>query len=178
MDLGIWNADRIHLCKNISGTVFAYSQRKEKGICDAPGLLCSGTSSGSGKNAENLMAMILLTLSVFTVLSYGNIFVRERNLCLMIAGFLIAGILFNIAYQYSYEKDYLSEFTDSGEALEKLETGVDLAVLDTRMILYTVMTRWMLLPAKILQCRWERTAPPIILALRAQVLQISLTKCI
>lgn len=83
------------------------------------------------RTQRNLMAMILLTLSVFTVLSYGNIFVRERNLCLMIAGFLIAGILFNIAYQYSYEKDYLSEFTDSGEALEKLETGVDLAVLDT-----------------------------------------------
>lgn len=86
----------------------------------------------AARTQRNLMAMILLTLSVFTVLSYGNIFVRERNLCLMIAGFLIAGILFNIAYQYSYEKDYLSEFTDSGEALEKLETGVDLAVLDTR----------------------------------------------
>ena len=86
----------------------------------------------AARTQRNLMAMILLTLSVFTVLSYGNIFVRERNLCLMIAGFLIAGILFNIAYQYSYEKDYLSEFTDSGEALEKLETGVDLAVLEDR----------------------------------------------
>lgn len=49
----------------------------------------------------------------------------------MVAGFLIAGILFNMHYQYSYEKDYLSEFTDSGEALEKLETGVDRAVLST-----------------------------------------------
>ena len=25
-------------------------------------------------------------------------------------------------YQYSYEKDYLSEFSDQGEALDKLET--------------------------------------------------------
>lgn len=49
----------------------------------------------------------------------------------MVSVFLIAGILFNIYYQYSYEKDYLSEFTEQGEALDKLETGTDLAVLDT-----------------------------------------------
>lgn len=30
----------------------------------------------------------------------------------MVSVFLIAGILFNIYYQYSYEKDYLSEFTE------------------------------------------------------------------
>lgn len=34
----------------------------------------------------------------------------------MVSVFLIAGILFNIYYQYSYEKDYLSEFTGQGEA--------------------------------------------------------------
>lgn len=59
----------------------------------------------------------------------------------MIAGFLIAGILFNIAYQYSYEKDYLSEFTDSGEALEKLETVLIWLFWTLGMIPYTVMTR-------------------------------------
>ena len=85
----------------------------------------------AARTQRNLLAVVLLTLSTFTVLSFGNIFVREKNLCLMTAGFLIAGILFNIAYQYSYEKDYLSEFTENGEALQKLETGVDLAVLDT-----------------------------------------------
>ena len=85
----------------------------------------------AARTQRNLLSIVLLVLSAFTVLSFGNIFVKERNLCMMIAGFLIAGILFNIAGQYSYEKDYLSEFTDSGEALEKLETGVDLAVLDT-----------------------------------------------
>ena len=85
----------------------------------------------AARTQRNLMAMVLLSLSTFTVLSFGNIFTRERNLTVMVAGFLIAGILFNMYYQYSYEKDYLSEFTDSGEALEKLETGVDRAVLST-----------------------------------------------
>ena len=85
----------------------------------------------AARTQRNLMAMVLLSLSTFIVLSFGNIFTRERNLTVMVAGFLIAGILFNMHYQYSYEKDYLSEFTDSGEALEKLETGVDRAVLST-----------------------------------------------
>ena len=85
----------------------------------------------AARTQRNLMAMVLLSLSTFTVLSFGNIFTRERNLTVMVAGFLIAGILFNMHYQYSYEKDYLSEFTDSGEALEKLETGVDRTVLST-----------------------------------------------
>lgn len=85
----------------------------------------------AARTQRNLMAMVLLSLSTFTVLSFGNIFTRERNLTVMVSGFLIAGILFNMHYQYSYEKDYLSEFTDSGEALEKLETGVDRAVLST-----------------------------------------------
>ena len=85
----------------------------------------------AARTQRNLMAMVLLSLSTFTVLSFGNIFTREQNLTVMVAGFLIAGILFNMHYQYSYEKDYLSEFTDSGEALEKLETGVDRAVLST-----------------------------------------------
>ena len=85
----------------------------------------------AARTQRNLMAMVLLSLSTFIVLSFGNIFTRERNLTVMVAGFLIAGILFNMHYQYSYEKDYLSEFADSGEALEKLETGVDRAVLST-----------------------------------------------
>ena len=86
----------------------------------------------AARTQRNLMAMVLLSLSTFTVLSFGNIFTKERNLTVMVSGFLIAGILFNMYYQYSYEKDYLSEFTDSGEALEKLETGVDRAVLSTK----------------------------------------------
>ena len=48
----------------------------------------------------------------------------------MLSGLLIAGIGFNIYYQYSLEKDYLSEFAEQGEAMSKLEAGTDLAVLD------------------------------------------------
>ena len=85
----------------------------------------------AARTQRNMMAVIFLVAATFTVLSYGSLFVRQRNLMIMVAGFLIGGILFNIYYQYSYEKDYLSEFSEQGEALEKLETGTDLAVLNT-----------------------------------------------
>lgn len=38
----------------------------------------------------------------------------------MIVTVLIASILLNVSYQYSYEKDYLSEFEEKGGALEAL----------------------------------------------------------
>ncbi|MBU5482341.1 YfhO family protein [Blautia sp. MSJ-19] len=85
----------------------------------------------AARTQRNMMAVIFLVAATFTVLSFGSLFVRRRNLTIMVSGFLVAGILFNIYYQYSYEKDYLSEFSDQGEALDKLETGTDLAVLDT-----------------------------------------------
>lgn len=43
----------------------------------------------------------------------------------MIVIVLIASILLNVSYQYSYEKDYLSEFEAKGEALEALQSGPD-----------------------------------------------------
>ena len=49
----------------------------------------------------------------------------------MMSGLLTVGIFFNIYYQYSMEKDYLSEFADRGKAMETLESGTDLAVLDS-----------------------------------------------
>ena len=85
----------------------------------------------AARTQRNMMAVIFLVAATFTVLSFGSFFVKKRNLTIMVSVFLIAGILFNIYYQYSYEKDYLSEFTEQGEALDKLETGTDLAVLDT-----------------------------------------------
>lgn len=85
----------------------------------------------AARTQRNMMAVIFLVEATFTVLSFGSLFVRRRNLTIMVGGFLVAGILFNIYYQYSYEKDYLSEFSDQGEALDKLETGTDLAVLNT-----------------------------------------------
>lgn len=85
----------------------------------------------AARTQRNLVAVLLLVLATFTVLSFGAVFTKRKNLMLMTGGFLIAGILFNMYYQYSYEKDYLSEFSDQGEALDKLETGTDLAVLKT-----------------------------------------------
>ena len=89
--------------------------------------------AGCGENTEKSDGGIFSgTGDVYCIVVWFSIFVKERNLMLMMAGFLIAGILFNIYYQYSYEKDYLSEFTEQGEALDKLETGTDLAVLRYR----------------------------------------------
>ena len=99
-----------------------------------------------------------------------------KNLMLMTGGFLIVGILFNMYYQYSYEKDYLSEFSGQGEALDKLETGTDLAVLKTGD--KSVMTRWEHTAMKILPCRQAQTVHRIISAWRVVTLQIFLMKLI
>lgn len=85
----------------------------------------------ASRTQRNLIAVLILAASVSVILFYGNVFVRKRNFCMLLGGCLVLGILFNISYQYSFEKDYLSEFTDQGEALDKLESGTDLAVLDT-----------------------------------------------
>ena len=39
MDLGVWDADRVHLCKNISGIVYTDSEGKKKDICYASHIL-------------------------------------------------------------------------------------------------------------------------------------------
>ena len=77
------------------------------------------------RTERNMTAMILLVISTLAVLLYGSILQKKKSLCIMISGLFASGILFNIYYQYSYEKDYLSEFTDRGKALEKLESGTD-----------------------------------------------------
>ncbi len=87
--------------------------------------------SEAARTQRNMAAVILLVLAVFTIVSYGNIFSQGQYLCAMLAGILVVSILLNVTYQYSYAKDYLSEFTDRGEAYEKLESGADMAVLDT-----------------------------------------------
>lgn len=40
----------------------------------------------------------------------------------MIVAVLVTSILLNVSYQYSYEKDYLSEFEEKDQALEKLQS--------------------------------------------------------
>ena len=87
--------------------------------------------SEAARTQRNMSAMLLLVFSTAVILLYGSIFVRKRNLCLMMSGLLTVGIFFNIYYQYSMEKDYLSEFADRGKAMETLESGTDLAVLDS-----------------------------------------------
>lgn len=86
--------------------------------------------ASAARTERNIMAVMVLAFAVFTAVSYGNIFVKGRNLCLMFSGLLVISIMLNISYQYSYEKDYLSEFSDRGKALEELESGVDMAEID------------------------------------------------
>lgn len=92
---------------------------------------CLALFTQAARTQRNMAAVMFLVLSVFVLVSYGNIFSNGKYLCVMISGVLIMSIFVNIYYQYSYEKDYLSEFTDRGEALDKLESGADLAVLNT-----------------------------------------------
>lgn len=87
--------------------------------------------SEAARTQRNMTAVVILVLSVLTVVSFGNIFLQGKYLCAMLAAFLVVSIMANISYQYSYEKNYLSEFSDSGKALEKLESGADKAVLAT-----------------------------------------------
>ena len=84
--------------------------------------------SESARSERNIMAIMLLVLAVFTVFSYGNIFTQGKYLCGMIVAVLVASILLNVSYQYSYEKDYLSEFEEKGQALEALQSGPDQAI--------------------------------------------------
>lgn len=86
--------------------------------------------ASAARTERNIMAVMVLAFAVFTAVSYGNIFVKAKNLCLMFSCLLVVSIVLNISYQYSYEKDYLSEFSDRGTAIEKLESGVDLAEKD------------------------------------------------
>ena len=62
----------------------------------------------ASRTQRNLMAVLILSISVFVILTYGTVFVKKKNLTIMLSGLLIAGIGFNIYYQYSLEKDYLS----------------------------------------------------------------------
>ena len=93
----------------------------------------------AARTQRNMIALILLVASSFTLISYGMVFTKKKNLTILMSGFLVAGILFNIYYQYSYEKDYLADFSNQGETLDNLQTGADLTVLasgDTNIYRY------------------------------------------
>lgn len=85
--------------------------------------------SKSARTERNSMAVMLLVLAVFTVLSYGNIFMQGKYLCGMLVAVLVTSIILNVSYQYSYEKNYLSEFEEKNRALEELQDGPDRTIL-------------------------------------------------
>lgn len=85
--------------------------------------------SKSARTERNSMAVMLLVLAVFTVLSYGNIFMQGKYLCGMLVAVLVTSIILNVSYQYSYEKNYLSEFGEKNRALEELQDGPDRTIL-------------------------------------------------
>lgn len=85
----------------------------------------------SARTQRNMAAVIVLVLAVFTVTSFGNIFLQGKYMCGMLSGLLVVSILLNVSYQYSYEKDYLSEFAEAEDVMDKLESNTDKAVLNT-----------------------------------------------
>ena len=56
--------------------------------------------SESARTERNIMALMMLVLAVFTVVSYGNVFTQGKYLCGMIVAVLVTSILLNVSYQY------------------------------------------------------------------------------
>lgn len=129
MDLGIWNADRIYPGTGISGTVYAGHQGKTTDICNAAGILRVGTVfrirphgtqyHGTDDAGPGCVYRGFLRKHIYT----------GKYLCGMIVAVLVTSILLNVSYQYSYEKNYLPEFEEKNQALEKLQSGPDKAIL-------------------------------------------------
>lgn len=93
--------------------------------------MCTGTFAGCGKNTEKSGGGSFTgTGDIYCIIIWRSIYKKKKSDA-DDRRLFNCGILFNMYYQYSYEKDYLSEFSDQGEALDKLETGTDLAVLKT-----------------------------------------------
>ena len=85
----------------------------------------------AARTQRNMAGVLVLVLAVFTITSFGNIFLLGKYMCGLISALLVASIMLNVSYQYSYEKDYLSEFATAQESVDKLESNTDKAVLET-----------------------------------------------
>lgn len=121
-----------YICVKMYPELFALKISEKRRVFVLTVIYCAlALFSQAARTERNMIAVLLLAASAAVILLYGNVFVRKKNLYLLLSGFLVLGILFNISCQYSLDKDYLSEFADQGEAMEKLESGTDLAVLDT-----------------------------------------------
>lgn len=112
--------------------LFTLSVREKKKILIMVLVYCVlALFTQSARTERNMAAVIILVLSVFVLTSYGNIFMQGKYLCAMMAALLLSSIMLNISYQYAYEKDYLSEFAQKDEAMNKLRSDMDQAVLHT-----------------------------------------------
>ena len=85
----------------------------------------------AARTQRNMAGVLVLVLAVFTVTSFGNIFLQGKYMCGLLSVLLVVSIMLNVSYQYSYEKDYLSEFAAAEESVDKLESDTDKAVLAT-----------------------------------------------
>ena len=91
--------------------------------------MCAGSVCEAARTQRNMAGVLVLVLAVFTVTSFGNIFLQGKYMCGLLSALLVVSIMLNVSYQYSYEKDYLSEFAAEEESLDKLESNTDKAVL-------------------------------------------------
>ncbi len=82
----------------------------------------------SARTQRNLCAVLILVLSTMLILSFGQVFTKKEYLWGALGVCLLAGIYLNAHDQYSYEREYLEEFSASGKNLEKLASGADEAV--------------------------------------------------
>ena len=132
----------------------------------------------AARTQRNMAGVLVLVLAVFTVTSFGNIFLQGKYMCGLLSALLVVSIMLNVSYQYSYEKDYLSEFAAEEESLDKLESNTDKAVLAPGIQVSIVMTSMGHCPMIILLCIWVRTVLLIISVLQTAVSVIFSVKCI
>lgn len=130
------------------------------------------------RTERNMMAVLILVSSAAVILFYGSVYVRKRNFCLLLGALTAAGIVLNISYQYSLEKDYLSEFSDQGEALKNWNPVQTLRCWIQEIKPFTATISLTRFPMTIPPCRWEPTEPLIISAWQEGISERSLMKCI
>ena len=78
----------------------------------------------AARTQRNMAGVLVLVLAVFTVTSFGNIFLQGKYMCGLLSALLVVSIMLNVSYQYSYEKDYLSEFAGNGKSLVWSHDGI------------------------------------------------------
>lgn len=129
VDLGLWDDDRIYFVKAYP-ELFTLTVREKKKIFVMVVAYCVlALFAKAARTQRNMAGVLVLVLAVFTVTSFGNIFLQGKYMCGLLSALLVVSIMLNVSYQYSYEKDYLSEFAAEEESLDKLESNTDKAVL-------------------------------------------------